>query len=454
MASDPVVVIEHLNHFFGTGAVRRQILFDICTEVRAGEIVLLTGPSGSGKTTLLTLIGALRSAQDGRLCVLGHELNGAGERVLVGVRRSVGYVFQSHNLLDALNAHQNVLMAVGLREGLSVAERRSLGLDALKAVGLGDRANHFPGQLSGGQKQRVAIARALVNRPRMILADEPTASLDKQSGRDVVQLMHDLAKQRGCAVLLVTHDNRILDIADRILHLEDGRLESLTNAVASNTRQMFGLLADNTRKGELSRQLSGLSESNFLAILERLTGEFEQLLRVIALTSHEAFESVIEQLLEAFTYRVGELLGAERVSLFLVDDERQQLWSKVAQTDGSRAIEIRIPLHAGVAGHVARTGEALNVPDAYQSPLFDPEVDAATGYRTRSLLCVPLVNHEGRTFAVAELLNKRGGGAFDAEDQRRFHGFAASIAVILETWWQMATHLRRGRAEVAGTALA
>ncbi|MBW4532118.1 MAG: ATP-binding cassette domain-containing protein [Aphanothece saxicola GSE-SYN-MK-01-06B] len=218
------IVIEGLNHHFGRGAVRRQVLFDVALEVAAGEIVLLTGPSGSGKTTLLTLIGGLRAAQGGRLRVLGRELVGATALQLTLARREHGYIFQAHNLHRSLTAAQNVRMALEMRGSLSEAEMDRRARRILESVGLGDHLDVKPGQLSGGQKQRVAVARALVGEPPLLLADEPTAALDSHSGREVVLLMQRLAREQGCTILLVTHDSRILDIADRTLSLEDGRL--------------------------------------------------------------------------------------------------------------------------------------------------------------------------------------------------------------------------------------
>jgi putative ABC transport system ATP-binding protein len=218
------VQVRHLNYFFGKGDLRKQVLFDISLELHPGQIVIMTGPSGSGKTTLLTLIGALRSASEGSLKVLGQELVGLGNRHLVEVRRNIGFIFQAHNLFESLTAAQNVEMAVELTGNFRGKYQRAV--DILAQVGLAERADYKPAALSGGQKQRVAIARALVNQPQLILADEPTAALDKKSGRDVVTLMQHLAQEQGCTILMVTHDNRILDVADRIINLVDGRLES------------------------------------------------------------------------------------------------------------------------------------------------------------------------------------------------------------------------------------
>ena len=224
--NNQLISISHLNHFFGHASLQKQVLFDINLEINAGEIVIMTGPSGSGKTTLLTLMGGLRSAQAG-ITILGQEMRGATKQQLTEIRRNIGYIFQAHNLMTFLTAKQNVRLSLELHPEYS----KRLDTEAiamLEAVGLGDRLDYYPENLSGGQKQRVAIARALVSRPQIVLADEPTAALDKKSGRDVVEIMQQLAKQQGCAILLVTHDNRILDIADRIITLEDGRLVPLS----------------------------------------------------------------------------------------------------------------------------------------------------------------------------------------------------------------------------------
>lgn len=220
----PAISIRQLQHSYGKGNLRKPVLMDINLDIFAGEIVILTGPSGSGKTTLLSLMGGLRSVQEGSLKVLGQELCGASKRQLVQIRSQIGYIFQAHNLLDCLTAQENVRMSLRLHPQISYEERTHRCVEMLEAVGLGQRVDYYPDNLSGGQKQRVAIARALVSRPQLVLADEPTAALDSKSGRDVVEILQQLAKEQGCTILLVTHDNRILDIADRIIHMEDGQL--------------------------------------------------------------------------------------------------------------------------------------------------------------------------------------------------------------------------------------
>ena len=226
VASEFAIVSRDLNFSFGEGELRKQILFDVTFNVAQGEVVLLTGPSGSGKTTLLTLIGGLRQVRSGALTVLSQAMHDASKDELVQVRRNIGFIFQQHNLLPFLTARKNVEMTFQLHPEVPPAEVYQRSEDILRRVGLGDRLDYHPARLSGGQKQRVAIARALAADPKLILADEPTAALDSQSGRDVVDLLQELARSRGCPVLMVTHDNRVLDIADRIIHMEDGRVQS------------------------------------------------------------------------------------------------------------------------------------------------------------------------------------------------------------------------------------
>jgi putative ABC transport system ATP-binding protein len=219
------ISVQHLNHYFGQGQLHKQVLFNINLDINAGEIVIMTGPSGSGKTTLLTLIGGLRAAQSGSLQVLGKEFYGTTAKQLTEARRYHGYIFQAHNLHNNLTTLQNVRMGLELHSQFSTTQMQAQAIEILHQVGLGNRLNYYPDDLSGGQKQRVAIARALVSRPKLVLADEPTAALDSKSGRDVVTLMQKLAKEQGCTILLVTHDNRILDVADRIVKMEDGILK-------------------------------------------------------------------------------------------------------------------------------------------------------------------------------------------------------------------------------------
>lgn len=225
MSGAPIVV-SGLNHFFGTGEARKQAIFDINVTIKRGSLTILMGPSGSGKTTLLTLIGALRDIQDGSVYLLDRELNGATEGELVALRRRLGFIFQAHNLHESLTATQNVRMGLEVHGKGNASLQRAASHHMLDLLGLADRRYYLPGNLSGGQKQRVAVARALVANPQIVLADEPTAALDKESGHTVVEMLKTLGQVRGTTTVMVTHDPRILELADRIIKLEDGSVVS------------------------------------------------------------------------------------------------------------------------------------------------------------------------------------------------------------------------------------
>jgi putative ABC transport system ATP-binding protein len=437
------VAIRHLNHSYGSGSLKKQILFDVTTEIAEGEIVIVTGPSGGGKTTLLTLVGALRGAQDGSLTVLGRELRGARKATLEAVRKQIGFIFQAHNLIEALSAQQNVEMALFMQSNDSRRAIRARARAMLEAVGLGDRTHHHPSRLSGGQRQRVAVARALVTKPRIVLADEPTAALDKQSGREVIEIMRSLARDAGTTIMLVTHDNRILDVADRIVHLEDGRLQTFTDAVIANNRHMMHLLAEDQRKTTVDF-VEEMAPAEFTALLQSVTNESRRFLESTELATDQAFRSMLDRALRAFTRKLGTILDAERASLFLVDRDREELWLTVAREADETVAELRVPMATGIAGHAARTGETVRIDDAYGDPRFNPDMDRRTGFRTRSILCVPLRDAQGEVFAVSQLLNRRDGKPFDADDERRFKEFLQPIGVMLETWWRMTRLHRRG----------
>jgi putative ABC transport system ATP-binding protein len=430
MGASPIA-IRNLNHSFGKGALRKQILFDVSCEIEQGEIIIVTGPSGSGKTTMLTIAGALRSAQEGSVKILGRELCGAAPAQLEETRRQIGFIFQSHNLLGALTAAQNVELGLRVTQRYTPAQQRQRAIEMLEAVGLGERIHYKGEALSGGQRQRVAIARALAAEPKILLADEPTASLDKQSGREVVDRIKVLAKENGTTILLVTHDNRILDIADRIVHLEDGRLSTFTDAVIANNQLMMRMLAENRQKQNIDEVVDNLDEKGFHDLLQQLTEESQRFLDATALASDTAFKSMLEQGLFAFTRKIGQLLNAERASLFLVEESTNTLLLRVAE-DLPTHIKVRIPIGTGIAGAAAQTGQAIRVDDAYADPRFNKEVDKQSGFRTRTILCLPLKDRRGSVFAVAQLLNRRDGRPFDAGDENSFGRFIDSIGTILE----------------------
>jgi putative ABC transport system ATP-binding protein len=346
MASASPIQVDKVSHFFGKGNLKKQILFDVSTEIAAGEIVIITGPSGSGKTTLLTLIGALRSCQEGKVTVLDNDLSRASARDLVKVRRKIGYIFQQHNLLDSLSVAQNVQMGLQMSNGHSRKDWDERIESVLDHVGMAEHMHKLPDQLSGGQKQRIGIARALVHHPSIVLADEPTASLDKDTGRDVVQLIQRLARDEGAAVVLVTHDNRVLDIADRILHLEDGRVRNLMDAVGDDAGRLLNIMArfEPNTYSELAAFSLALTR---VAASDRRIGEDEniairQILRDVSHLSEGEAELVV-QLSQAM---LGVRHGAESDESAAAQGEFSQRQSQlrdalhaVAEADGTVSSE-------------------------------------------------------------------------------------------------------------------
>lgn len=218
------ISVRGLQHWFGESEARKQALFDIDLDIHAGELTVLMGASGSGKTTLLTLVGCLRDVQQGSVRLIDQELLGADEATLVRMRRQLDFIFQAHNLHDSLTALQNVRLGLAVHGGDADRDWEVAATHLLGLLGLGERLHYLPSRLSGGQKQRVAIARALVGNPLVVMADEPTAALDRDSALQVVHLLKALARERGTTVLMVTHDSKVIDLADRILTMEQGRL--------------------------------------------------------------------------------------------------------------------------------------------------------------------------------------------------------------------------------------
>ena len=224
--------ISHVTKRYGSGSTEVTAVRNVSLMVRPGEIVLIMGPSGSGKTTLLSMLGALLKPTEGTIQLNGTAIHALAENKLPDIRlKQFGFVFQDFNLLSALTAVENVAIVAELA-GKKSREARKKATSLLTELGLGERLNFLPEKLSGGEKQRVAIARALVNDPSLILADEPTANLDSKIGHEIMRLLRHIAKEQGRSVVIVSHDQRIKDIADRILWLEDGEFkETVTMAV-------------------------------------------------------------------------------------------------------------------------------------------------------------------------------------------------------------------------------
>jgi putative ABC transport system ATP-binding protein len=224
----PVAIeVRDLTKTYAEGTAAARALDSVNLDVQAGEVTLLMGPSGSGKTTLVSIMGAILRPSSGSVKIAGREITGLRERELPAVRLNhIGFVFQGFNLFPTLTAVENVELALKLKK-VRGAEARARARTLLDDVALSDKYDSYPADLSGGQKQRVAIARALAGQPDIVLADEPTAALDKDSGRTVMKLLHALAREKGRAVVIVTHDSRVLEYADRIVRIEDGRVSDV-----------------------------------------------------------------------------------------------------------------------------------------------------------------------------------------------------------------------------------
>jgi putative ABC transport system ATP-binding protein len=418
--ADAVISMRDVSHFYGSGALRRQVLFDISCDISPGEIVIITGPSGSGKTTVLTLAGGLRSVELGSMRVLSQELRGAGHEALVHIRENVGFIFQSHNLLNSLTARQNVQMSLGLHP-ISAREARIRSTAMLDAVGLHEQIDYLPGQLSGGQRQRVAVARALVREPKIVLADEPTAALDRQAGRGILELLRQLARRQGCTILLVTHDNRILDIADRVMLLEDGRLSSFGAVTSPYAGHLLTALARMPAKEHLGLLMGRLGEGEFVELLHTMMSESEQFLNILDLGEQAPVKTLFENLLETILSKIADLLDAESAVLFLVEESHSRLRPRMAAGRVNAARATVLPLDGSIAGRVARSGQIVNVARSE-----GPDSESA------SVLCIPIRNRHEQLFAVAQLVNKRTGGAFTTSDERAFRDLGPPLGIILE----------------------
>ena len=222
-----VIAVRDLTQTYDIGEIRVPALRGITLDVAPGEFVALTGPSGSGKSTFMHLLGCLDRPTSGQYFLNGQDVSRLTSRELAGVRNTaIGFVFQGFNLLSRTSALENVELPLLYGSGIPTAERRARATEALKAVGLGDRLDHHPNQLSGGQQQRVAIARALVNKPTLLLADEPTGNLDTKTSVEVMGIFQKLNIERGISIVLVTHESDIAEYATRVIAFRDGLVRS------------------------------------------------------------------------------------------------------------------------------------------------------------------------------------------------------------------------------------
>ncbi len=220
----PVIETRKVSKVLGAGAGQVRALKNIDLSITGGKLTVLMGPSGSGKTTLLSIFGCMLAPTEGKVFICGHATQGAGPEQLAGIRRQhIGFVFQSFHLFPTLTAEENVRLALDIR-GQQRRRAKPKSCQVLERVGLRHKATAFPRDLSGGEQQRVAIARAIVAEPSAILADEPTAALDGTNGQAIMTILASIARDHGRAVLVVTHDTRLLEFADRVIYIEDGAL--------------------------------------------------------------------------------------------------------------------------------------------------------------------------------------------------------------------------------------
>ena len=334
--AEQLVEVVNLSYTHGHGEHEQRVLDSVTLSLNSGEVVVLTGPSGSGKSTLLTIVGGLRSARNGSVNVMGTEVVAASEDERVRLRRRIGFIFQHHNLAPALTVGQNIQMGLQLSDTHRAAEAAGTIQAAAENVGIAEHLHKLPRQLSGGQLQRAGIARALVNQPRLILADEPTASLDKKSGQLVLKLFDDMAQQ-GSAVVLVTHDKRIVEQADRVLMLEEGVLvppaERIMQEAGASLRTLFEM--DSSRLGRMMSFAHALAR---VAVADGRTDPSERAAIADALAARRIFSGTEIELI---------------VSLALA---QAQAWSSTVQDPGSRG-ELAKALEAVAAADSTVTDE-------------------------------------------------------------------------------------------------
>lgn len=430
MSSDISISVKNLDFTFGRGDLKKQILFDISTDIRAGEIVIVTGPSGSGKTTLLTIVSALRSVKTGSVQILGKELSGANNKALEQVRKNIGFIFQQHNLLGALTALQNVVLGIRISGKFKGSQIEQRAVEYLHLVGLGERIHYYPEQLSGGQRQRVAIARAMAAEPKILMADEPTASLDKQSGRDVVEQMKRLAKEQGSTILLVTHDNRILDVADRIVYLEDGRIASFNEAVIDNSQQMMKVVAD-TPSELPNNQVE--SDFDFQYFMVDLSLQSQRILALKSKINPIAFKGVLNNALADFTAQALEKFDTQGFPLYLATEGA---WIASPLGDASGQHIATYPNQGGLVNTVRDLKKSILIPNSLLDNRIDPVIDKQFD-EAQMIMTVPLKRRSGEIFAVLQCRRLMNNPGFTERDLKLFELFCTSITGLLDAYTKL-----------------
>ncbi|MFT7314983.1 MAG: putative ABC transport system ATP-binding protein [Paraglaciecola sp.] len=427
MSSDISISVKNLDFSFGSGDLKKQILFDISTDIKSGEIVIVTGPSGSGKTTLLTIVSALRSVKTGSVQILGKELRGAKSRELEQVRKNIGFIFQQHNLIGALTALQNVVLGIRISGKFKGRQIEQRAVEYLHIVGLGDRIHYYPEQLSGGQRQRVAIARAMAAEPKILMADEPTASLDKQSGRDVVDRMKSLAKEQGSTILLVTHDNRILDVADRIIYLEDGHIASFNEAVIDNSQQLMKVVAD-TPSERPNNQIE--SDFDFQYFMVDLSLQSQRILALKSKINPIAFRGVLTNALTDFTAQAADKFDTQGFPLYIATEDA---WNASPLGDASGEHVATYPNQGGLVNTVRDLNKSVLISNSLLDEKIDPVIDKQYE-EAQMIMAVPIKRRTGEIFAVVQCRRLISTPSFTERDLKLFELFCISITGLLDAY--------------------
>jgi putative ABC transport system ATP-binding protein len=430
MSSDISISVKNLDFSFGSGDLKKQILFDISTDIKAGEIVIVTGPSGSGKTTLLTIVSALRTVNTGSVQILGKELSGAKSKALEQVRKNIGFIFQQHNLIGALTALQNVVLGIRISGKFKGSQIEQRAIEYLHIVGLGDRIHYHPEQLSGGQRQRVAIARAMAAEPKILMADEPTASLDKQSGRDVVDRMKSLAKEQGSTILLVTHDNRILDVADRIIYLEDGHIASFNEAVIDNSQHMMKVVADTPSERPNNQNESDFDSQYFMV---ELSLQSQRILALKSKINPVAFKGVLTNALTDFTAQAAEKFNTHGFPLYIATEDA---WNASPLGDASGQHIATYPNQGGLVNAVRDLNKSILVCNSLLDKRIDPIIDKQFE-DAQMIMAVPLKRRTGEIFAVVECRRLMDKPVFTERDLKLFELFCTSITGLLDAYTKL-----------------
>jgi len=441
----PLVIANDLNFSFGEGELRRQMLYGIDFVLEPGEIVIVTGPSGSGKSTFLTLVGTLRSHQEGQLDVVGNSLLGASAATINNVRQQLGFIFQYHNLLDSLTATENVLMGFAKGDKRTKSQLKEVASSTLATLGLEMRLNYKPSSLSGGQNQRVSIARALVRSPKVILADEPTASLDATTTEIVMRLFREQTKELGSSILLVTHDDRIFKQADRVVEVRDGKLRDAGATYLDHGKnQASAALTTIAHSHKLEAPAVTADPRPGTLAANRVKGALESLEKVLSDLAEIKLATTLQSLAQSLTYIASESassLNADGCSIYLYDKDNAELFTLALSSAKDDLEGFAISTDKGFVGKCFREGAAVLEGRAADSTTLDRTIDLKSGLTTQSVACVPLSTETGDVFGIIQLVDQKA-DQFSTETIDGLYELRSLLAAPLHEYWLLATQVK------------